>query len=81
MKKAIIFACLILSGIIILDSLHAGHAIMMFLLAGVIPGTNVALSASTTMELFALLLGLVVGRLSSRALRLLTSRLPQLSHA
>lgn len=74
MKKTIIITCLVLSGFIILDSLNAGHVLMMFLLAGVIPGTNVAISASTMMEVFALLTGLVVGRLSSTAIRTLLNR-------
>lgn len=63
MRKVIIITCLTLSGLIILDSLNAGHALMMFLLAGVIPGTNIALSATITLEFFALMTGFVVARL------------------
>jgi len=62
MKKAIIITCVILSGFLILDSINAGHALMMFLLAGVIPGTNIALSADRMMEGFALLTGFVLAR-------------------
>jgi hypothetical protein len=77
MRKAIIITCLIFSGLIILDSFNAGHILMMFLLAGVVPGTNVALSATTMMEIFALLTGLVIGRLSSRAIRQILPRSTQ----
>lgn len=44
MRKLIILFCLIGSSLIILDSFNFAHSIMMFLLAGVIPGTNFALS-------------------------------------
>ena len=81
MRKSIIITCLILSGLIILDSLNAGHILVMFLLAGVVPGTNIALSASTTMELFALMIGLVIGRLSTRALEPVFARIPILKKA
>ncbi len=81
MRKSIIITCLILSGLIILDSLNVGHLLVMFLLAGVIPGTNIALSASTTLELFTLLIGLVIGRLSARAFQPVFARLPILKKA
>ena len=81
MRKFVIITCLILSSLIILDSLNVGHFLMMFLLAGVIPGTNIAISATTMMEIFALLIGLVVGRLSSRALQPVFSRIPVLKKA
>lgn len=66
MRKTITATCLILSGLIILDSLNAGHALMMFLLAGVIPGTSMVLNAQLTMQLFAVLFGFVLARLVSR---------------
>jgi hypothetical protein len=81
MRKAIIITSLILSGLIILDSFNVGHVLMMFLLAGVIPGTNIALSATTMMELFGLLTGLVIGRLSSRIIHQLLPRSPQTARA
>lgn len=81
MRKIIITTCLILSGLIILDSLNLGHILMMFLLAGVIPGTNIAISASTMMEFFALLIGVVIGRLSARALQPVFGRMPVLKKA
>lgn len=62
MRKAVIITTTILSGLMILDSLHAGHAFMMFLLAGIIPGTTLSLSPTMTLELFALLFGFVLSR-------------------
>lgn len=75
MKKAIITACFILSGLIILDSFNTAHVLMMFFLAGIIPGTNISMSAQHMMEVFALLTGFVVARLMSRAFRLVSQRL------
>lgn len=66
MRKFIITTSLILSGLIILDSLNAGHALVMFFLAGVIPGTSLALSAEAMMQLFALLFGFVLVRIVIR---------------
>lgn len=75
MRKTITITCLILSGLIILDSLNVGHILIMFFLAGVIPGTNIALSASTMMEVFALLIGLVIGRLGARPFQPVVGRI------
>ena len=66
MRKIIILICVTLSVLMILDSFNVGHAFMMFLLAGVIPGTNIAISASTMMELCALVGGFVFARLTHR---------------
>jgi hypothetical protein len=81
MRKIIIFVCLILSGFMILDSLNMGQALMMFLLAGVIPGTNIAISAQVMVEFFALVSGFVFARLTSRFLAPLLRRLPAGRHA
>jgi membrane protein implicated in regulation of membrane protease activity len=43
MKKNISVFCLTASLLLILDSFGAGRMIMLFLLAGVIPGTNIVL--------------------------------------
>lgn len=74
MKKFITTTCLALSALLILDSMNAGHALTMFYLAGEIPGTQIVLSASTMMELFALLTGFVLARISNWALLLLSTR-------
>ncbi len=44
MKKFVVSFCLVGSALIILDSFNFAHTIMMFLLAGVIPGTDYAIS-------------------------------------
>lgn len=75
MKNIIIITCLALSALLILDSLNAGHALAMFYLAGEIPGTQIALSASTMMEFFALLTGFVLARIGNRAVMTFFSRL------
>lgn len=62
MKKALTITFLGLSALLILDSMNFAHALAMFLLAGVIPGTNFTLSASFTLQLFALLFGFVIAR-------------------
>lgn len=76
MRKTIIFTSLVLSGIMILDSFNAGHALMMFLLAGVIPGTNLAISAQNMIEFFALLTGFVLARIFHRFTITLLNRFP-----
>ena len=81
MRKIIIFTCLILSGLMILDSLNVGHALMMFFLAGVIPGTDTAISAQVMVELFALTGGFVLARLTNRFLVPLFRRMPVRRHA
>ncbi len=60
----------------ILDSLNAGHALMMFLLAGIIPGTSISLSADVMMQFFALLIGFVLARLVGNATVQFFTRFP-----
>ena len=57
MRKFIITTCLILSGVLILDSFNFVHSLVMFVLVGVIPGTNTAISADQMLVLVAILLG------------------------
>lgn len=78
MKKALTILFLSLSAMIILDSLNAGHALMMFLLAGVIPGTNTAISGSTMLEIFTLLIGFTLARVSLLFLKRYNTLRPQL---
>jgi len=67
MRKTIIIICLILSAALILDSMNAWQVIAMFYIAGEIPGTHSSISAGTMLELFALLIGFVIARISNRA--------------
>lgn len=77
MKKALTLLFTLLSVLIILDSLNAGHAVTMFLLAGVIPGTNLVLDASRTLELFLLLSGFTLSRIILNAARVIIARRAQ----
>lgn len=65
MKKAVITLSIVLSGLMILDSMNAPHAVMMFLLAGVIPGTTIVLSPGDMLSVFALLIGFVLARITN----------------
>jgi len=62
MKKTIAIIITIFSLLLILDSFNFGHALMMFYLAGVIPGTNVILDGAQMLELFAIIAGFIVAR-------------------
>ncbi|MDB5181016.1 MAG: hypothetical protein JWO54_779 [Candidatus Saccharibacteria bacterium] len=65
MKKIITLICLIMSALLILDSIHFSHALMMFYLAGIIPGTNTVIEASQMLEIFALVSGFTFARIIS----------------
>ena len=64
MKKKLTIIFTILSGILILDSMNVGHDLAFFFLAGIIPGTNIVLNADRMLEVFTLLLGFVLARVS-----------------
>ena len=82
MKKVITIICIALSAILILDSMNIWHALVMFYVAGEIPGTRQSLSAGTMMQLFALLIGFVIARVSNKAILSLFDRLsPKLKRA
>lgn len=70
MKKALTILFISLSFILILDSVNAGHALVMFFLAGVIPGTNIAISATNMLEAFTLLIGFTLSRVTISLIRL-----------
>lgn len=74
MKKIIAITLIILSALLILDSANAGHAFMMLFLAGVVPGTNVAIDASFMLQIFAATTGFVVARLMLIGLRAVNTR-------
>lgn len=74
MKKALTIIFLSLSFVIILDVLNAGEAIFMFVLAGVIPGTNTAIEASRMLEAFTLLIGFTLSRVTNTFIRLSAAR-------
>ena len=69
MKKSLIIAFTIPSLVLILDSMNAGHAFTMLLLAGIVPGTNLVINAEPMLEFFALLIGFVLARITVRAVQ------------
>lgn len=75
MKKTITIICIILSAVLILDSMDAWHAIVMFYIAGEIPGTHQSLNAGTMLIVFAILTGFVVARVGNTAVLSLFERI------
>lgn len=65
-RNAIIITCLVLSALLILDSLNAFQALLYFLIAGKLPGMNVYVEATTLLSLYGLITGFVAGRLAVR---------------
>lgn len=68
MKQRITIISLILSGILIFDSMQIGQALAMFIIAGQIPGTPYYLSADAMLGLFMLIIGFAAGRLTLRVM-------------
>ncbi len=66
MRNTIIITSLTLSAILVLDSMNAFNEIIFFVIAGKIPGTELYLEATTLLILYALIGGIVTGRLSVR---------------
>lgn len=64
MKKTLTIIFTILSLVIILDAFNAGEALFMFYLAGVIPGTDLAINANRMLEIFTLLIGFTLSRIA-----------------
>lgn len=62
MRKLIITTCLVGSLLIILDSLQASHWLVLLLLAGVIPGTNISISPIDMMAAVATAMTIVILR-------------------
>ncbi|MGV9001572.1 MAG: hypothetical protein ACOH18_01280 [Candidatus Saccharimonadaceae bacterium] len=69
MKKTLTILLISLSAYMIFDSANAGHALVMFFLAGVIPGTNIAIEADRMLELFTLLIGFILSRITTHLIR------------
>jgi len=64
MKTTLTNLFLLLSAVVILDTFNAGHALMLFILAGIVPGTSIALSADSALAVILGIFGLLFGRLS-----------------
>ena len=63
MRKLVITACLVVSALMVLDTVNAGQALVMFVFVGALPGTDVTISASRMLEIFALLIGFTLSRI------------------
>lgn len=74
MKKVIITLSLIGSGLIILDSFHVYDILAAFIIAGVVPGTDIVIAPQQMLDLFAAAFGFMVSRLAISWIR---SRLPE----
>jgi len=73
MKRTLITLLVIASMLLILDSINFSHALMMFLLAGVIPGTNIAIDGAQMLTLIALVVGFTLGRLTASFVKSISS--------
>lgn len=67
MKKALTIFFTVASVFMMLDSIDAGQAIVVFFLAGQVPGTSIVISASTMFEMYLLVLGFIGARLTIAA--------------
>jgi hypothetical protein len=81
MKKTVATILTILSLLLILDSFNFGHALMMFYLAGIIPGTNIAIDAVQMLQFFALISGFTLARVLTYAVRSFKPYLALISRA
>lgn len=59
MKKTICILCTIASFALICDAANLGHKLMIFLLAGIVPGTDIILSSDQMLALISTLAGFV----------------------
>lgn len=64
MRKTTIFISIIGSLLVILDSVQAGHWVILFLLAGVIPGTDIRISPVDMMSANATALTVIILRVT-----------------
>lgn len=81
MKKTITTILTIFSLLLILDSFNFGHALMMFYLAGVIPGTNIAIDAARMLEFFSLFAGFTLARIMTHIVRSFKTAVASISPA
>lgn len=80
MKKAIVISCTAASLLIILSTAGTSHALFLFITVGVIPGTNISLSANIMLGLVVvtgLLLALRLALRSAALKQIATGRLAQ----
>ncbi len=81
MKKTITLIFIFSSLVLILDSFDVSHALMMFYLVGIIPGTNISIDAARMLEFFALFTGFIFARIVNSTFRSLKPETPAVSNA
>ena len=83
MKKGFSIAFVIGSAIIILSTFNVASALMMFLLLGLIPGTETVISPALMLEIISLLIGFTLARIINVGLVKLMAKRPRayLAHA
>lgn len=64
MKKTITIISIIGALLLILDSANAGHGLMLWVFAGIIPGTNILVSPVGVMAIYVVAITLVILRLT-----------------
>jgi hypothetical protein len=64
MQKAVIIACLVGSAVLVLDSVNIGHWAVLLLLAGIVPGTNIAIAPIDMLAAIATAITIVVLRIT-----------------
>lgn len=64
MNKIIISVCIVGSALIFADSIDIAHWFVLFLLAGIIPGTDIALSPVDMMAAFATAMTVIILRVT-----------------
>lgn len=64
MKKTIIVLCLVGSALIILDTINAAESLLLFLFAGIVPGTDIRISPIAMMVAFLVAIAIVILRLT-----------------
>lgn len=66
MRKTINSAALIVFIWLLLDALNAPHALLYFIIAGELPGTNIILSPTIMLSILTLIIGIIVFEICAR---------------
>lgn len=81
MQKNVTILFVSLSAILILDTMNAWHAFAMFLLAGIIPGTNTTIDADHMLQYILLISGFTLARITTSLVRAYSSHQRSTTHA
>jgi hypothetical protein len=81
LKNTITLLALIGSGLIILDSFHVYDTLAAFIIAGVIPGTDIEIAPQQMLDIFVLAFGFMASRFVTKRLRARNSNQQELFYA